>query len=284
MIYMIHHENILTDSKNRFIMKSYFSSAHIRKNQFCIHHHAQCELSAIIAGSGIYHCRQGKYEINPGDVFLFSGDEEHCITDIFTPCEILNIHFVPSLLWTDNDLSLSRIFFARNENFQNKMNPENPMTKILFNDVIAIEKELSEKSDGYKSMAKYLLLSAITNIVRNYDYIDRSVDYNAYNNKIKPMEKALKYIEENLTKKITLESIAAVANMTPTYFSSIFKKLNGISLWEYITAKRIDKAIVLLRTTDRNKLDIAMECGFNSSSNFYKAFWSVTGKKPGEYK
>ena len=98
------------------------------------------------------------------------------------------------------------------------------------------------------------------------------------------MEAALKFIDENLTQKISLEEIANIANMNPTYFSSIFKKLNGISLWEYITAKRVDKAIELLRTTNANKLEIAMDCGFNSSSNFYKAFYHVTGKKPGDFK
>lgn len=281
---MIHSENILTDSKGSFLMKSYFSSARMRTNQFRIHHHAECELSAIISGVGIYRSNNKTYNIQPGDVFLFSGDEDHCVTDIFETCEILNIHFAPKLLWIDNDLSLSRIFFARSNKFENKLNIENPTTKIIYDTIKNIEQELSQKKDGYKSMAKFLLISAITNIVRNYGYIDHSIDYSSYTNKIKSMEKALKFIEENITQKINLEEIAYIANMSPTYFSTVFKKLNGISLWEYITAKRIDKAIDLLRTTDMHKLDIAMECGFNSSSNFYKAFNHVTGKKPGDYK
>ncbi len=281
---MIHDEHILTDSKGRFLMKSYFSTAQVRKNQFRIHHHAECELSAILSGHGIYHSNQRTYPINPGDIFLFSGDEEHCITDIFDQCKILNIHFVPRLLWADNDLSLSRIFFARSEQFENKINPQNPMTEILYDTILSIERELANRLDGYQAMAKYLLLSAITNIVRNYNYIDPSVDYNVYNNKIKPMEKALRYIDENLTQKLRLDEIAHISNMTPTYFSTVFKKLNGISLWEYIMAKRIDKAIGLLKSTDAMILDIALECGFNSSSNFYKTFISVTGKKPTDFR
>ncbi len=280
---MIHDENILTDSKGRFLMRSYFSTAQTRLNQFRIHHHAECELSAIIAGTGIYHSNNKTYKLEPGSVFLFSGDEEHCITDIYSQCEMLNIHFVPRLLWADDDLSLSRIFFARSEKYENKINPENPKTKILYDTIINIEKELSQKKAGYKAMARYLLLSAITLLVRDYDYIDNSINYNSYSSMIKPMEKALNYITENLTYEITLNDIAEIANMSPTYFSTMFKKLNGISLWEYITAKRVDMAIELLKTTNMTKLDIAMKCGFNSSSNFYKAFSHVTGKKPGDY-
>ena len=281
---MKHDENILTDVNNRFLMKSYYSTAHTRTNMFRIHHHAECELSAILKGCGQYRTKDKTYNFSDGSVFLFSGDEEHCITDIYEECEILNIHFVPRLLWTDGDLSLSRIFFARSENYENRINPDNPMTKTLYNTVIDIEHELSQKKDGYRSMAKFKLLWVITQLVRSYNYIDESVSYKSYIKIIKPMEKALHYIENNLCNDMSLTEIADVASMSPTYFSTVFKKLNGISLWEYITAKRIDHAVELLRTTNMTKLDIAMECGFNSSSNFYKAFTRITGKKPSDFK
>ena len=88
------------------------------------------------------------------------------------------------------------------------------------------------------------------------------------------------FINENIENKLTLDIIAQSAAMNKTYFSSCFKKLNGISLWDYITIKRVEKAIELLKTTNLTKIDIAMKCGFNSSANFYKAFRRVTGKNP----
>jgi len=91
------------------------------------------------------------------------------------------------------------------------------------------------------------------------------------------------YIRKNYKEKITLEKIASIACMTPTYFSAVFKKLNGISPWEYIIIKRVEKAISLIKTTEMTMLDISENCGFSSSSNFYKAFSKVTGKKPTDY-
>ena len=279
---MKHDENILYDSNNRFLMKSYFSTAGVRSNEFRIHHHAECELSAIISGNGVYHVKDKTYEFGAGSVFLFSGDEEHCITDIYNECEILNIHFVPRLLWSD-DLCLSRIFFARSEKYESRIDPDNPITDAIFNTILDIEKELSTRSYGYKSMAKYKLLWAITQLVREYDYIDNSVNYSNFRNTIQPIETALCYIDKNLTRDMTLAEIAESAAMSPSYFSSVFKKLNGISLWEYITAKRVEHAIELIKSTNMTKLDIALSCGFSSSSNFYKAFFKVTGKKPSDY-
>ena len=71
--------------------------------------------------------------------------------------------------------------------------------------------------------------------------------------------------------------------MAETYFSSVFKKFNGISPWEYITIKRVEKAVDLIKNTNLTKLDIAEKCGFSSSSNFYKMFSKITGKTPSEY-
>ena len=97
------------------------------------------------------------------------------------------------------------------------------------------------------------------------------------------MKKALDYINASLDKPITLKTLADMAYMSQPYFSTLFKKYNGINLSEYITIKRVERAIELLKSTRMTKLEIAEACGFNSSSNFYKAFYSVTGKTPREY-
>ena len=79
------------------------------------------------------------------------------------------------------------------------------------------------------------------------------------------------YVDHNnLEKKITLKDIADIAYMSQSHFSALFKKFNGISPWDYITIKRVEKAITLLKTTNLSKLEIAAQCGFSSHSNFYK--------------
>lgn len=72
--------------------------------------------------------------------------------------------------------------------------------------------------------------------------------------------------------------------MSKTYFCGQLKKLNGISLWDYITIKRIEKAITLIESSNLSRLEIALKCGYNNTSNFYYAFKKVTGKTPEDYK
>lgn len=282
---MRYRKSQITDKEGRPVIISFFSSVPTGKRVYREHHHAECELSVMLSGSGTYTVKNKIYDFSAGDVFFFSGDEEHCITDIRSEFELLNIHFQPRILWANNDdLSLTNILYARNDKFENKIDPQNGTTQIIKNEIINIEREMRNKKSGYKTLAKYRLFSALAYIIRDFGYIDTQKAGRVFNGTTEPLVRALNYIDENLNSCITLCDIAKYAAMSPTYFSAMFKKLNGISPWEYITIKRIEKAIDLIKTTNLTKIEIAMRCGFNSSSNFYKAFLHVTGKKPGDYR
>lgn len=281
---MISDENIFTDSSQNLLIKTFFSIKQPEKRVYREHHHAECELSLFVQGSGVYKVNGKSYAFHDGDVFLFNSNEIHCITEINSDCMLLNIHFSPRLLWSDIDnAELLKIFFARNSSFENRIDRSNPKTDIIRNNILALEKELAQKRPGYAVAAKYLLLSCFVLLIRDFGYIDTSAKQINYQSAVEPLGKALDFINENLEKQITLSQIAAQAALSQTYFSTAFKKLNGISPWEYITIKRVEKAIGLLKNTDATKLDIAMQCGFNSSSNFYKAFKKITGKRPDDF-
>ena len=72
--------------------------------------------------------------------------------------------------------------------------------------------------------------------------------------------------------------------MSSNYFSSYFRKVTNIGFSEYVTRLRIMHARELLRNTDRSVTDIAMECGFNNISNFYRLYKKHVGKSPREAK
>lgn len=279
---MRYGEERLTDKSQKILLKAFFSSVPEGKREYREHHHTECELSTIISGSGTYTANQKEYTFRSGDVFIFGGDEIHCLTDISDNFLLLNVQFNPRLLWADSDaLSALRIFFSRNQKFENRIE-RNEHTREIHEKIILLRNELEQKRDGFAMMAKYILYSILITLAREYDYIDRSEDYTYLKNNVKPIRAALNFIDENLEMPLSLKSIAARASMSPTYFSAVFKKMNSVSVWEYIKIKRVEKAVGLLKTTNLTKLDIAEQCGFSSSSNFYKAFKNVTGKTPSE--
>jgi AraC-like DNA-binding protein len=100
----------------------------------------------------------------------------------------------------------------------------------------------------------------------------------------KRMTDVYMYIRENYFKPISLEKIAKVAKMSPFSFSRFFKNNCGAGFVEYLNRVRTNKACYLLRETEYQVHDIAMECGFASISNFNKQFRKSEGISPRDYR
>ena len=99
-----------------------------------------------------------------------------------------------------------------------------------------------------------------------------------------PVGKALAFIRANLTKDISLEAIAASAGLSPYYFLRLFKAETGSTPYEYVLARRIDRARHLLKTTDMSVKEIAFAIGYKSEARFVGAFTDRIGLTPGKYR
>jgi AraC-like DNA-binding protein len=100
----------------------------------------------------------------------------------------------------------------------------------------------------------------------------------------KKMTDVYTFIRENFNKQITLEEISNIANMSPFAFSRYFKKHSGAGFVEYVNQVRTNKACYLLRETEYQVHDIALDCGFSSISNFNKQFRRSVGISPRDYR
>lgn len=95
---------------------------------------------------------------------------------------------------------------------------------------------------------------------------------------------AIKYIDENLNSTLSVELIAEHFAFSPYYFHRLFTAIVGKSMIAYVRDRRIAYACKMLNETDRKVLDIALDCGFDSAQSFSRAFKSITGMSPMEYR
>ena len=147
------------------------------------------------------------------------------------------------------------------------------------------KREAQEKRQQYELMIRMLLIKALITISRSYDYTKNEKGaFEISEQALGGIEHAILFINRNLENSLTLDEVAREANMNRSYFCTVFKRLNGMSPWEYITIKRIEKAVDLLKTTDSTMIEIAGMCGFNNTSNFNRAFKKVTGRIPKHYR
>jgi YesN/AraC family two-component response regulator len=92
------------------------------------------------------------------------------------------------------------------------------------------------------------------------------------------------YITKNFKINIHTDNIAEIAGLNPCYAATLFRKESGITITDFITMLRVYEAQRLLLTSDMKIIDIAMEAGFGSMSNFYNCFKKVCGKNPKDYR
>ncbi len=262
-------------------IRSYHSLLLPQLRPYNIHHHTECEISVFLSGAGTYTVCGKNYSFSAGDVFVFGSNEEHCLTEITEDMELLNVQFEPYLMWEKPDTAeLLNLFTSRGESFENRIKDSSGELRAL---LLAIEHELCEKRACYAVSARCHLFLLLTRIIRDYAAIDLSNAVKASDSITQSLRLVIDYIQENLESKLTLKELADVACLSPTYFSSVFRKFSGISLWEYISIKRVERAVEMLKNEKITKLEIAERCGFSSSSNFYKTFTAVTGKRPSDF-
>lgn len=94
------------------------------------------------------------------------------------------------------------------------------------------------------------------------------------------LQQAIDHIHTHLDQELTLEQIAAVINISPTYFASLFKHATGISPHQYVIRQRVKRAKIMLAKTDLAIADIALQVGFSSQSHLTQQFKRFTGMTP----
>lgn len=92
------------------------------------------------------------------------------------------------------------------------------------------------------------------------------------------------YIGVHINEKLSIGDLAERAGYSEYYFSRKFKQEMGCSINEYIMREKIERAKVLLSTTNMSILDISVELSFNSRSYFSDTFQKIAGISPGEYR
>ena len=98
------------------------------------------------------------------------------------------------------------------------------------------------------------------------------------------VQKCCDYIEMNLGEKIRASDLASLAGYSEYYMTRKFKAETGYFISDYVKFARIERAKLLLQSTDLSILEIAGRLGFATRSYFSQAFREVTGMTPTQFR
>jgi len=107
---------------------------------------------------------------------------------------------------------------------------------------------------------------------------ERGADY------IERVNRAIDHIVRHLDQPLPLEDVARVAYFSPFHFHRIFRTMVGETLSQFVKRLRLERALYLLSHHPKKRLtDVALECGFSSSSDFSRSFRQRYGVPPSAF-
>src|SRR6476646_966250 len=98
------------------------------------------------------------------------------------------------------------------------------------------------------------------------------------------MLRARDAIDRDYKLPLDVAGLAAVAHVSEAHFIRSFKRTFGETPHRYLQRRRVERAMYLLRTTDRNVTDVCMEVGFSSLGTFSRTFRDIVGESPSQFR
>ena len=99
---------------------------------------------------------------------------------------------------------------------------------------------------------------------------------------IEGFQESIDFMERNLTDELDIEEIAGKAALSPFYYQRVFGALCGMTVGEYIRARRMTLAAQELNRKDVKVIDVAVKYGYDSPDSFTKTFQKFHGITPSQ--
>jgi AraC-like DNA-binding protein len=98
------------------------------------------------------------------------------------------------------------------------------------------------------------------------------------------MLRARDTMDRAFAQPVDVPGLARVAHVSPAHFSREFRATFGETPHRYLQRRRVERAMELLRETDRPVTEICLDVGFNSLGTFSRTFSAVVGESPSAYR
>ena len=226
----------------------------------------------VISGSGTFNYMGKMYSLKAGDHLFIDCKKpySHESTDS-DPWELMWVHF--------NGILMDQYYhYFTNKTSSITFRPENQsdLNALLENLMMLADK----KTIDSELMVSHLLNNLITQVL-THNTDSKTKDMNIIEDKIQQIKD---YLDGNFQKKIPLNMIADEFFISKYHMSREFKKAYGITIANYIIAKRITHAKELLRFTNMQIEEIGRQCGIEDNSYFNKVFRKFEGMTSSDYR
>ena len=242
--------------------------------------HEDIEIKLFYEGNSTLIIGNQTIVTSPGDIVVINPYEFHSTVDIGTRKGVYHLLTI-SLDFFESENSrlfdLRHIFIKERSKIKTIIQGNQRLCDIIFN----IIDEVKEKKPFYENIVHGLteeLFSLLFRDFKSEETLDLPPDNNiSYYELIYP---AINKIRKDYAKKITIDELAAICNISKYHFCRIFKEVTSFSAINYQTEYRLRVADILLKNTDKSISEIASLCGFEDACYFSRCYKKHSGVSP----
>ena len=247
-----------------------------------LHSHTYLEILYCHTGANVeYLVGSDRYKLQKGDIILLAPGVSH---RPIMP-EVMTEPYIRDVLWVNPDFlaSLEQIFprtSVSSKNHSALIRTQNTQWAFLGELFQAGVQEEEQKKEGWEAIVLGNTLKILAYLDRAYT--DRNTDI-LKAEKPELLDKVTAYIENHYSDHITVDELAHKFYVSSSTISHLFKQKMGLSLYHYITQRRLISAKNLISTGIPLE-HVATQVGFSDYSTFYRAFKQEYGISPRQYR
>ena len=273
-------------------LKSPDASFSIRQHQgshfsYPLHFHPQYELTYVVEGYGTQYVGNDVRPFAPGEMVLMGRNVPHYWRNYQEYYQDDSKKEVKSIVLQFSEDFPGRDFLSMPESFQ--------LNKLLFDAqycfkivghcraFVAERLDLLWRAKGLKRTIILLEILHEISTMKDVERIVLGTPIDIKSNDLDRMSKVINYASKFYNQDITLEEVAAIANMNQASFCKFFKKHYKKTFFEFVNEIRIGHACHQLRKGHYSITEICYLSGYNNFSNFSRMFKRFTAMTPSAY-
>ncbi|WP_199336866.1 helix-turn-helix transcriptional regulator [Oscillatoria sp. FACHB-1407] len=145
----------------------------------------------------------------------------------------------------------------------------------------ALKSELENHESENHLYVESLTTTLVTHLLRHYS-TQKLINLPLQGLSQQQLKQVMAYIDHHLDQNLTLMSLAAIAHLSPSYFSALFKQSTGLTPHQYVIQCRINRAKQLL-LQGMSVAEVALNLGFSHQSHLSRHFKRLVGVTPKEF-
>lgn len=254
------------------------------------HVHDWYEFVYVYSGRGTFFIDHSFYDAEAGDIFLIPGNTIHRSFPVDDePKRATAFYFSAAFVHDSSSIGEPFPYLQPFETAKLKQSFRFTVPDLFQKQIVElieqVHNEYREGTIGYRQAIR-MHIQQILLLLNRHAEKTWGKPLHRHQSATLPqwIEQSLTYIDSHLEEELGLALLARKVAITPAHFSRVFKRLTGMNVTDYVTAKRVIQAKEMLKMNDRNIADIAEACGFGSIPHFHRKFKSLTGMTPAQYK